>query len=215
MGDIATFSFFVAHNITTGEGGMILTDNEKYEKIARSLREFGRIDTDERYPYVNNRLKRYDKRYVFERLGWNVRMTDLTAAFGLEQLKKLEGFNKIRRENAHYFSEALKNPSIQLPIEKGSSIHTYYGYPIMINRSADFDREKIVSFLEEKQIETRPFMAGSLPDQPAFEAQPKRIVGDLPVSRWIRDKGFFIGCHPGIKKEQREYITKVFQEFLA
>ena len=110
FGEIATFSFFVAHNMTTGEGGMIVTNNEKLEKACRSLREFGRIaqkdPIKDRY-YTDDVLKDFDRRYVFDRIGYNLRMTDITAAFGIEQLAKLDEMNEQRRSNASFLSERL------------------------------------------------------------------------------------------------------------
>ncbi len=215
FGTLSTVSFFVAHNMTTGEGGMIFTNDEKLDSIAKSLREFGRISTEERFPYVNDSLKRYDKRYVFTRIGYNVRMADPIAGFGIEQLKKLDSFNEKRRENAAYYTEHLKKYEhlIQLPKEKPGTKHTFYGYVISI-KDKNIKRDEFVKFLEGRKIETRPFLAGSLPDQPAFMNQPKRVVGDLRVSKWLRDNAFFVGCHPLMDKQRLDYVIESIKEFL-
>ena len=90
MSDISTFSFFVAHNITTGEGGMILTNNKKLNDSMRSVREFGRLINFKKRFSTYGKMKNYDSRYMFVKLGYNLRMTDIAAGIGLEQLKKLK-----------------------------------------------------------------------------------------------------------------------------
>ena len=105
FGQVSTFSFFVAHNMTTGEGGMIVTNDNEMADICRSLREFGRFSqknlSENRY-YSDSHLKDYDKRYVFSQLGYNLRMTDIAAGFGLAQMKKLNDMNDRRRQNANF-----------------------------------------------------------------------------------------------------------------
>jgi len=212
---ISTLSFFVAHNMTTGEGGMVFSDDESLIDLARSLREFGRVTDGERFPYVNDQLKQYDKRYVFRHVGFNVRMADPTAAFGIAQLAKLNDYNEIRRSNAKFYTDKLKkfNHLIQLPVERPNTKHTYYGYVIAI-KDKNIERNKFVEFLEKRKIETRPFMAGSLPDQPAFINQPKRVVGELPVSGWLRDQSFFVGCHPFVDQQRLQFVVDSITEFL-
>ena len=111
-GLISAFSFFVAHNMTTGEGGMILTNNKKIMKLCKSLREFGRVDQNfnqsNRY-FSNKKIRNYDKRYLFNNIGYNLRMSDISASIGIEQLKKLDKNNNIRIKNAKYLFEKLKN----------------------------------------------------------------------------------------------------------
>ncbi|MCK4454173.1 aminotransferase class I/II-fold pyridoxal phosphate-dependent enzyme [Candidatus Parcubacteria bacterium] len=220
FGGLATFSFYVAHNITTGEGGIVLTNNPRYAKIVRSLREFGRFSEDiapsNRFSYYDKYLKNYDKKYIFERAGYNVRMTDLAASLGIEQLKKLDYLNQKRRKIVSFFVKYLKKYKdfIQLPEKLPDYFHSYYGFLIVIKKEAPFSRLQLVKYLEKNNIETRPFFAGCLPDQPGFRMVPKRVVGNLPVSRWLRDQAFFIGCHPAIDLDAQKFITKVLQDFL-
>lgn len=216
FGDMATLSFFVAHNITTGEGGMVFTNNQNYEYILRSLREFGRTSQEGERFVKTRHLGVYDRRYIFEMVGYNMRMTDIEASIGIEQFKKLENFNKKRVENANYFIKELSGyeNQIQLPKIKQDTEHTFYAFPIVIKEKAPFSRQDIVNYLEGNSIETRPFFAGCLPDQPAFHNKTIKVVGDLPVSRWLRDNAFFIGCHPGIGKGEREYIIGKLSSFL-
>ena len=221
LSDISAFSFFVAHNITTGEGGMILTDNKKLMKICRSLREFGRIDQtnvnlrSNRF-YSDNILKKYDRRYVFERIGYNMRMNDIAAAFGVEQVKKLKKFNQIRVKNAKYLMKKLSHLSEYLdftPPSKGR-YHSYYTFPVLIKKPNKLNRLHMVNYLEDNGIETRPLFAGCLPDQPAFRKTKGRKVGNLQNSRYARDNVFFFGIHPGIGISDLNYICKVISNYM-
>jgi CDP-6-deoxy-D-xylo-4-hexulose-3-dehydrase len=220
FGHIASFSFFVAHNMTTGEGGMIVTDDAKLEDACRSLREFGRINqkniVSERY-YSDSYLKDYDKRYVFDRIGYNLRMTDITAAFGLEQLAKLDEMNEKRRANASYLKKLIVEKAeefFRLPEEEDGYIHTYYTFPITLKENVPFSRREFAEYLESNNIETRPLFAGCLPDQPAFRSAPGRVSGDLKISRYLRDNLVFIGIHPGLNSKHIEYISDAILKFL-
>ena len=220
FGEISTFSYFVAHNMTTGEGGMIVTSNEKLEETCRSLREFGRIDqkdvADNRY-YSDDVLTDYDRRYVFDRIGYNLRMTDIAAAFGIEQLAKLDAMNNQRRSNASYLAGILSHKAgeyFEVPAEREGYIHTYYTFPIVLTEKTLFTRKEFAEHLEENNIETRPLFAGCLPDQPAFRDVPGRVAGDLTNSRYLRDNLVFIGIHPGLKERHMKYISDVIINFV-
>lgn len=218
FGTVTTFSFFVAHNMTTGEGGMVLTNSDRYAEMCRSLREFGRVDQTnvrENRFYSDEILKDYDKRYIFERLGFNLRMTDVAASFGVEQLKKLDALNEQRRKNAAYLTAYLKKfeKFLQLPTMSPGFIHTYYTYPLMVRPESGISRIDLVKFLEQRGIETRAMFAGCLPDQPAFRHSLSRIAGSLKNARIIRDFAFFIGVHPGLDQNDLERIGESFDAF--
>lgn len=221
FGDIVTFSFYVAHNMTTGEGGMALTNKRQYYDILTSLRQFGRLPLrliqSKKFIYKDPVMGNYHKQYLFYRLGYNFCMADIPAALGIEQLKKLNSLNKIRAKNVGRYNKRLSKYAnyLQLPETQPGTFHSFYGYPVILKKNAPFTRNNFAKFLESQNIENRPFFAGCLPDQPAFRAAPKRIVGKLPVSRWIRDNGFFIGCHPGLSKKQIEFVISVFNSYLA
>ncbi|MBY0472772.1 DegT/DnrJ/EryC1/StrS family aminotransferase [Patescibacteria group bacterium] len=221
FGDISTLSFFVAHNITTGEGGMIFTNDKKLDELLRSLREFGRVSNDvmknERFTHGDKVLKGFDARYIFLRLGYNMRMTDITASLGIEQIKKLDSFNKQRIRNVEAYLKALApyEKFLILPTIRKGTFHSFYGFPFLIKKDAPFSRMDFVKFLEARGIETRPFFGGCLPDQPAFRDEPKRVVGNLPVARWTRDWSIFVGCHPALTADHIKHVTKAFKEFLS
>jgi len=219
FGDIATFSFFVAHNMTTGEGGMIVTNNPKLESLCRSTREFGRCldsNINNRY-YSDEKLFDYDKRYVFNQLGYNMRMTDILASFGIEQLKKLDEMNIKRRNNAAWLKERLiaeLEEYIDIPNEETGYFHTYYTFPIILRKNLPFRRNDLATFLETNRIETRPLFAGCLPDQPAFRNTPGRIMGDLKHSRYLKDNLIFVGIHPNLEIEQLRYLSDTIIAFI-
>ena len=219
FGLISTYSFFVAHNMTTGEGGMIITADEELEKMLRSIREFGRlreVDADKpRFYYTDAWLKEYDERYVFENIGYNVRMTDLTASLGIEQLKKLDSLNRVRVEIAKYFTDGLKKYEdyLQLPKIPEDCFHSFYGYVILVKEKAPFLRRDIIRFLEQHKIETRAFMGGNLALQPAYRNGNIKVVGDLKNTVKIMNNVFFIGSHPYIDEVQSEYVISIFDKF--
>lgn len=222
FGLISTYSFFVAHNMTTGEGGMVMTSDKRLEQILRSIREFGRLteydSTQDRFYYSDGFLNEYDERYVFEKVGYNVRMTDVCAALGIEQLKKLDGLTQDRINNAEYFNEQLNALSeyIQLPYVPEGYLHSFYGYPVIVRPGGPFKRQDLVRFLESKNIETRAFMGGNLAIQPAYRESPDiRIAGSLENTELMTKNGFFIGCHSMIQNTEREYIVDAFKTFFA
>jgi CDP-6-deoxy-D-xylo-4-hexulose-3-dehydrase len=218
FGDLATFSFYVAHNITTGEGGALLTNSDKYYQLVAELREFGRLKSykGERFGYSDEKLKDYDERYVFQRIGYNFRMADAPAAFGIEQIKKLDALNEQRIRNAKFYIDNLDDKLraiFQVSSLNDSAIfNVFYAFPLVIKRGLPVSRKKIVKYLESKGIETRALFCSSLPDQPCFKNVPGRTVGQLPVSRWLRDNAFFIGCHPGLNENDLRYVIEALKE---
>jgi CDP-6-deoxy-D-xylo-4-hexulose-3-dehydrase len=218
FGDISTYSFFVAHNMTTGEGGMVLTNNENLYDILTSTREFGRLkkyDKDRRFYYSDKELKDYDERYVFTEIGYNMRMTDIAASLGIEQLKKLDELNKRRLEIARQYTENLSkfDDYLILPKIPANCFHSFYGYVIAVKENKSFNRSDLVRFLEENNIETRGFMGGNLAIQPAYRNKNIKISGDLKNTNYILNNAFFIGCHPYISNKGTDHVIKVFEEF--
>lgn len=220
-GHLSALSFFVAHNITTGEGGMVFTDDESYYELLQSLREFGRLPLSvmkkERFTYKDPVIPGYDTRYIFSRLGYNVRMTDIMASLGIAQIKKLDALNKkriaiVRKYDAHL---SRYDQYLQLPHVKKADFHSYYGYPFVVKDGSPFTRMDLVNHLEKQGVETRPFFGGCLPDQPAFRDEVKRVVGKLPVARHLRDQSIFIGCHPGLTPAHVKHCLAAFDSFFA
>ncbi len=142
-------------------------------------------------------------------------MIDLQAALGLVQLSKLDRMTEIRRDIVRQFTKYLEPYSdvIAPQVEKEWAFHSYYSFPMLITDEAKFTRKQLVDFLESRNIETRGLMGGSLAHQPAFIGK-KFKTSNLTNTIKIRDKGFFIGCHPGITKEEAKYVGGTFVEFL-
>lgn len=216
IGDLATLSFFVAHNITTGEGGMVFYKDQTLDSMMRSVREFGRsINFEKRYQ-SHPQLGEYDSRYIFETLGYNVRMTDFVAAIGLVQLEKLESLNKTRIENASKLTEIIKPYSNSLTtLSFSEEIRPgYYGFPLYLNPNNSISRNELCTNLEKFSIETRPNMGGCLPDQPGFVGKEHKVIGDLKNARLIRDNSFFIGVHSELDESNFENfataLSKIF-----
>lgn len=221
FGIISAWSFFVAHNMTTGEGGMVNTRDPKLYYILRSIREFGRLlDVDksmERFGYSDEYLKDYDERYVFENIGYNVRMTDIAASLGIEQLKKLDDYNNTRARVAQDYSKGLAHHSeyLRMPNIPEGYFHSFYGFTILVNDGAPFTRKDIITYMESKNIETRAFMGGNLSIQPAYRELGIRIAGDLTNTNKLADDAFFIGCHPFLNDNAINYVIETIDEFIA
>jgi len=215
-GDVSVLSFFVAHNITTGEGGMVFTNDEKLDKCLRELREFGRTFEQKSRFYTDETLKDYDVKYVSHQIGYNVRMTDIAAAMGIEQLRKLDRLNETRRIVVNKILKIINNhPFLSSLTVSSSDKSAHYGVPILIKKDAPFTRKEICEFLEQNRIETRAMMMGCLPDQPAFRNLNHKIVGNLDFSRNLRDRAFFIGCHPALNDNQIKYLEQIFNSFFS
>ena len=216
FGDMGTFSFFISHHISTIEGGIIVTNDDNLYEYLKAMRAFGwarDLRDRESYSSANQGI---DPRFLFITHGYNLRPTEIQGAFGIHQIRKLDGFIKQRRENAAYWTKKLSEYKDQLilPVEPEHAKHVYFGYPITVKPDAAFTREELVNHLEDKLIETRPIMAGNMAEQPAMKRINHRTVGELPNSRMIMRQSFFFGNHNGIGSKEREYISNTIIGFL-
>jgi len=219
FGDLATFSFFFSHHITTIEGGMVLTNNEQFAELARGLRVFGWIRDLKDKENIARRHKIIDPRFLFINVGYNFRAMETQGGFGIHQIKKLEGFIDVRRENSRFWSRELQKYAKYFTVhtERPGTRHVWFGYPITINRGAPFTRAEMMAFLEKKMVETRPIMAGNIAEQPAMRLVKDRYVkaGSLPNARYIMRNSFFFGNHQEVGKLEREAIVDYIEEFLS
>jgi len=227
FGDIATVSFYPAHHITMGEGGAVLTNNIRLERIIRSFRDWGRDCYCE--PGMDNtcgiRFNQqfgtlpfgYDHKYVYSHIGYNLKITDMQAAVGLGQLKKLEGFIEKRKENFRKLYDGLKQfeNDLILPKATENSDPSWFGFPITIREDSNIKRYDLVRYLEKNKIMTRMLFGGNLTRQPAYEDVEYRIVGELKNTDLIMNNTFFIGVYPGITDEMIDYIIKIFKNFFS
>jgi len=209
FGDLGTFSFFLSHHITTIEGGIIVTNNEKLYELAKTMRAFGWIRELKNKKAIAAKHKNIDQRFLFTNLGFNLRPTEIQGAFGIHQLKKLKNFLKIRINNAKYWDKRFRGLEdvFSLPkVTKGAK-HAYFCYPLTILQNTNFSRADIVKYLERKKIQTRPIMAGNMTEQPSKELFNHRISGKLTNSKLIMKNGFFFGNHQDIGQEEREFVA--------
>ena len=217
FGDLATFSFFFSHHISTVEGGMVLTSNEELAELGRALRVFGWVRDLKNRDELAQKYSDIDSRFLFVNSGFNLRPTEIQGAFGIHQLPKLEPFIEGRRSNAAYWTKELGALSdhLTLPTESPGTRHVWFGYPVTVKADAPFARRDLVNFLEARGLETRPVMAGNIAEQPVMQLYPHRIDGTLPNSRSITQHSFIIGNHHGIGPVQREAVVDYFREFFA
>jgi CDP-6-deoxy-D-xylo-4-hexulose-3-dehydrase len=189
FGHISTCSFYPAHHITTGEGGALLTDDSTLKMVIASFRDWGRDCWCE--PGHDNSCRRrfswqlgklpygYDHKYIYSHIGYNLKLTDMQAAIGVEQLKKLPAFVNARRHNFNVLYDGLKKYEkyFILPNASKNSLPSWFGFPILVKNDAPFTREQIVTYLENNKISTRMLFGGNLIKQPAYENIKYRIAG--------------------------------------
>jgi CDP-4-dehydro-6-deoxyglucose reductase, E1 len=216
FGDIGTFSFYFSHIISTIEGGMIVTDDEDYFEIAKSLRVFGwsrGLKTEEsiaeKYPQI-------DKRFLFPHLGYNFRPTEVQGAFGVHQIGRIDDFLRIRAENAKYWLGELKifEDYFILPKVTPNGKHVWHHFPLTIRPGSPFNRTMLMEFLESRGIETRQISAGNITEQPVFSQLDGRIAGELPNAKLIMRNSFQWGNHQGVGEMERELVIDAISDFI-
>jgi CDP-6-deoxy-D-xylo-4-hexulose-3-dehydrase len=224
FGDVATVSFYPAHHITMGEGGALLTDNSKLKKIIKSYRDWGRDcwcepgkdnTCGKRFDWQLGDLPQgYDHKYAYSHIGYNLKATDMQAAVGVSQIKKLNGFIGKRRENFNYLKEQLT--SLQdyfiLPEATPNSAPSWFGFPIYVRATPAFTRDKVLRLLEARKIGTRLLFGGNLIRQPAYRGQAYRVVGDLKKSDEVMHNVFWIGVYPGLTRPMLDYVVETLHE---
>ncbi len=223
--DISTTSFYAAHVITAaGEGGMICVNDDAWARRIRMLSGWGRLSSLNETEDIEKRINKkffgfeYDSKFTFSEIGYNMRTTDISAAFGLEQLKKLKGNSSIRQNN---FSKIRKFLSTYkrfflLPEQREDVTTNWLAFPITIKAGAPFTRNEIVKYLEHRNIQTRPVFTGNILRQPGFKNITHVALKEgYPNADFIMMNSFVIGCHHGLRKEHLEKLFAVFREFLS
>jgi CDP-6-deoxy-D-xylo-4-hexulose-3-dehydrase len=227
FGHLSTFSFYPAHHITMGEGGCVATDDDDLARIARSLRDWGRDcycaggennTCGKRFNQQFGTLPfGYDHKYVYSHIGYNLKITDMQAAIGCAQLRKLEKFIEKRKENFKKLTEIFKpyEDRFILPMATDNSDPSWFGYVITVRDNVDFTRNDLTRFLEANRIETRNLFSGNLLCHPAYQDIPHRIVGNLNNTNVIMNNTFFIGVYTGINDDHIRHISKTVSRFMA
>ena len=205
FGDFGTFSFYYSHQITAGEGGMIVCNKKEDYEIIHSLRSHG----------WDRGLKNDKKNFNFINSGFNLRPTDVNAAIGLNQFRRLNNFKKIRSENREKIIKRLKNSknwknqfSFIEPIKKLTP--SWFGLPILINKRYVEKKDRFLSYLNRKGIETRPIISGNFLNQPSIKLYKLNNKKEIfRGAQEIEDRGFFIGIHVNkISNKQLELLEK-------
>ena len=224
FGDLATVSFYPAHHITMGEGGCVLTNKPLLRTVVESFRDWGRdcwcapgkADTcGKRFDWQLGELPHgYDHKYIYSHIGYNLKATDMQAAVGVAQLKKLPGFIEARKKNFAAMRESLDDlqDHFILPQATANSNPSWFGFPMMVREASPFSRKNVVEYLDSKRIQSRQLFSGNLVHQPAYKQVPFRIVGDLKNSDRIMNQAFWVGVYPGLTTEMIDYMVRVLGE---
>ena len=227
FGHLAPQSYYPANHITTGEGGMVVTDAAQLARIARSVRDWGRDcycaggennTCGKRFSQQFGNLPYgYDHKYVYSHLGYNLKATDMQAAIGCAQLARLEAFVAARKRNHARLLEALRpyEDRLILPVAPPNTDPSWFCFVITVREDAGFIRNELTGFLEANRIETRNLFSGNLLCHPAFEAIERRVVGELTNTDSVMNRTFFVGVYPGIDDARMDYMIDAFNRFMA
>ena len=224
FGDLSTISFYPAHHITMGEGGAVLTDRPKLKVIVESFRDWGRDcwcdpgkenTCGKRFDWQIGELPYgYDHKYIYSHVGYNLKVTDMQAAIGVAQLKKLPRFIEARRRNWQVLHDGLKplEEFLILPQPTLYSEPSWFGFPITVRADAPFTRNELVRFLESRKIGTRLLFGGNLTRQPAYRDVSYRVVGELINADMVMKQSFWIGVYPGLTDAMLSYMIETVTE---
>lgn len=223
--DYATCSFYPAHHITMGEGGVVIPKDGRFKKIAESIRDWGRDcwcepgkdnTCNKRFCWKLGDLPEgYDHKYIYSHIGYNLKVTDMQAALGISQLKKVSHFIESRRNNWMHLYTGIKNSALLnesfFPVEETEgTTASWFGFPMYCRDN--LSREKVVQFLEEKKIGTRLLFAGNLTKQPAYKNANYRIHNNLKNTDRVMNQLFWLGVHPNLSKQKIDYILEQLEK---
>lgn len=227
-GDIGTSSFYPPHHMTMGEGGCVYTDNPLLHRLILSYRDWGRdcICPSGRDNFCGHRYDGqfgelphgYDHKYVYSHLGYNLKVTDLQAAVGVEQLKKFPGFIERRRHNWQRLYDALAplQDKLILPEAAENSRPSWFGFLISVRPETGIKRNNVTKYLEEHNIQTRLLFSGNLIKHPCFDefrnTDTYRVAGELESTEFIMNNSFWIGVYPGMTDEMIDYMVQAINK---
>ena len=225
FGHLATVSFYPAHHMTMGEGGCVLTSRPQLKKLVESFRDWGRDcwcppgvsnTCGKRFDWQLGSLPYgYDHKYTYSHVGYNLKMTDMQAAVGVAQLKKLPDFIAARQRNHQRLYEGLRPYAdlIMLPEAAPQSEPSWFGFVITVRPDAPFSRNDLIQHLEGHNVATRLLFSGNITRQPAYQDVNYRVVGDLTNSDIIMNQTFWIGVYPALTPAMLDYTIDVFGRF--
>lgn len=227
FGDLATTSFYPAHHITMGEGGCILTEKPLLKTLAESFRDWGRDcwcapgkenTCGKRFDWQLGDLPHgYDHKYIYSHVGYNLKATDMQAAVGVAQMKKLPKFIETRKKNFAYLINGLKDLKefFVLPEATANSDPSWFGLPLSVREKAPFTRNALIEFLDDRKIGTRQLFGGNLVRQPAYKGLNYRTVGDLANSDRVMNQTFWLGVYPGLTQPMLDYVLETMNEIVS
>jgi len=227
-GDIGTSSFYPPHHMTMGEGGCVYTNNPVLNRLILSFRDWGRdcICPSGQDNFCKHRFdgqhgelpKGYDHKYVYSHFGYNLKVTDMQAAIGCEQLKKFPSFIERRRHNWSRLRAALTcvEDKLLLPEPAENSIPSWFGFLISVKKDSGLDRNKITRYIEEHNVQTRLLFSGNLIKHPCFNqirnTDRYRVSGGLEITDFVMNNTFWVGVYPGMTDAMIDYMAKVIIE---
>lgn len=225
FGDTATCSFYPAHHITTGEGGMVFVKSPLVKRQVESFRDWGRdcyCETgkdntcQKRFEWQLGDLPQgYDHKYTYSHIGYNLKATDVQAALGVSQLRKIDDFVQARRRNFDQLLSRLSGtPGLIMPRPTPGASPSWFGFPITLDPELPVDREALLRFLETRKIGTRLMFAGNILRQPAYKNIDVRIVGSLANTDVIMRRTFWVGVFPGLTEEMLDFVADSILEYL-
>ena len=221
FGDIGTLSCYPAHHITMGEGGAVFTNSARLATVLESLRDWGRDcwcatgkdDTcGKRFGWTLGALPPgYDHKYIYSRVGYNLKITDMQAAVGLAQMDRLGSMIAARKANFLHLSRRLAEVEehLILPRATPGSDPAWFGYPITVRDGAPFTRAEILRRLNAAKIGTRLLFAGNITRQPYFAGRHHRVVGGLANTDRVATHTFWLGVYPGLTPPMIDYMADV------
>ena len=230
IGDLGTSSFYPAHHLTMGEGGAVYTNNDLLSQIMFSMRDWGRDcvcppgkdnTCTHRFDGQYGELPMgYDHKYVYSHFGYNLKITDMQAAVGCAQLKKVPGFVQKRRENWQALHDKLSvlDEKLILPYYEKNARPSWFGFLMTVREG--IDREKVIQYIESKGVQTRMLFSGNLIKHPCFDELRKtgegfRVVGSLENTDRIMRDTFWVGVYPGMTDEMIDYMAKTITASLT
>lgn len=222
FGHVATTSFYPAHHITMGEGGAVLTNRPALKKLIESFRDWGRDcwcepgkenTCGKRFDWQLGELPcGYDHKYIYSHIGYNLKLTDMQAAVGVAQLKKLPGFIEARKRNFQRLYEGLSDlrEFFILPEATPNSEPSWFGFALALQPDAPFTRNDLIAHLESNKIATRLLFGGNLMRQPAYQNVHYRAVGTFENTDFVMNNVFWIGVYPGLTDAMLDYVIDTF-----
>ena len=227
FGDVGTLSFYPAHHITMGEGGAVFTSNAELAVLIESFRDWGRDcycapgkenTCGKRFGWQLGELPiGYDHKYIYSHAGYNLKITDIQAACGLSQLKKIEEFVQKRRQNFDHLSRRLASLEdfLILPHETIHSEPACFGFPLTIKETANTSRKDLLEYLDQRRIGTRLLFAGNLTKQPYFSKITYKVASPLRNTDIIMSNTFWLGVYPGLSTEMLDYVADELEQYFG